>query len=104
MAALILFVGLGVIIVAAVAARIQERPSFDQRRTGRRRVDHPTARRAVAALAEGGAVSSARAPLSPTSKIGQIVLGHMARVQAQSMVARSKSGPNQDRGKPPKGA
>jgi hypothetical protein len=123
MAVLILFVGLGIIVVAAVAARIQERPSFDRGRTARKRgilpetdlqieglaragelpaaiamyvrvhrVDRNSARRAVMALAGGGAISSrARAPLSPKSKIGQIVLGHLARVQAQSAY-RPKSG------------
>ena len=113
MPALVLFVGLGIILIAAVVARVQERPTSEQRRQARRsgtgpetdlkieglaragelpaaiamysrvhRVDNKAARRGVAVLAEGGAAPRlAGMPLSPGSKIGQIMLNHLARMK-----------------------
>ena len=117
MPALILFVGLGIIFIAAVVARVQERPTSDQRTQARKsgtgpetdlqieglaragelpaaiamygrvhRVDNKAARRGVATLAQGGAApASAGMPLSPGTKLGQLLLNHVTRMKDSNL-------------------
>jgi hypothetical protein len=59
MAALILFVGLGIIVVAAVVARIQERPAFDQRGAGQKGGILPETDYQVEGLARAGELQAA---------------------------------------------
>lgn len=112
---MILLVGLGIIVIAAVVARFQERPSSGLRGPGRKsgimpetdlqveglarsgelpaaiamygrvhRVDLKRARRAVAGLAEGRMSMPAQG-LSPKSKIGQLMLNHVARMKDSNL-------------------